>query len=320
MKNRHFHFIYLAIIGFLVFQVWAKSQALNEAVRSIEHFEKLLKADVDISNKMVVMIKNGIDKNVLAYVNEYNTAFGKKAIKSMEISRALMKWLDKQKEDFINQAGGFYKKDSLLINNRLSSRLSGRFFTDQKIQAIKDSLGLFQAAIFDVSEEWQLKDIEKKSEIEKLLKNEAYWQQLKNKTNSDVLAQFEALKNQINLDVSLYLNYIYSMVNYTGMIFDSYKIAVFGQKSALIEGETVRADFYLSHYSSNVGKDVSFFINNREIPFKEGIAHFEKTEMTVGKKTVKAIARIQNPLTGQVTITEGEFEYEVLPKCSRDCQ
>ncbi len=43
MKNLRIHVIYLAIIGFWVYQYWTKTQALNEAVGSIEQFDRLLK-------------------------------------------------------------------------------------------------------------------------------------------------------------------------------------------------------------------------------------------------------------------------------------
>ena len=85
-------------------------------------------------------------------------------------------------------------------------------------------------------------------------------------------------------------------------------------------GEKFEVDVYLTSYSSNPGPYVKFFVNNHEVEIKDGVAHFETTEKAIGKKTVRAEASIQNPLTGQITTIIGEFEYEVLPKCSKNCQ
>ncbi len=123
------------------------------------------------------------------------------------------------------------------------------------------------------------------------------------------------------MDKIPYLNYIYDNIGGTSTSScDFFKVAIAPQKAAIFEGETFKADMYLAAYSSNPGSGVTFIINNREIPIKEGVARFETKETTIGKKTVKAIARIRNPLTGAIATSVGEFEYEVLPKCAKNCQ
>lgn len=172
----------------------------------------------------------------------------------------------------------------------------------------------------NIGDERKLKELKELYMTSKLLKDETYWRRLQNLTVSDALTQITAIQNRIHLDLIPYLNYNYSLVGHNSMIFDMYKVAAFPKKVALLEGETVKVDFYLSHYATNPGSNVTFWINNRQLLVNAGVAHFEKPETIVGKKIIKVTARILNPLTGQITTADGEFEYEVLPKCAKNCQ
>ena len=67
MKNARIHFIYLAIIGFLAYQYWTKAQALNEAVGSIEQFDKLIKTDTRLLNSL-------LDREIDYAEHNYNRA------------------------------------------------------------------------------------------------------------------------------------------------------------------------------------------------------------------------------------------------------
>ena len=165
------------------------------------------------------------------------------------------------------------------------------------------------------------KEMQEKYAIFKLLNNDAYWQKLKTGTVSDAFAQLTALQNQVYLDEILYLNYIFNQVSGTTLICGpTFKVAIAPNKAALIENEVLKADIYLAQYSAYPVSDIVFVVNNQELPIKDGVAHFETKERTVGTKKIEAEARIRNPLTGQTTNHFGEFEYEVLPKCSRDCK
>jgi hypothetical protein len=112
MKNGRIHLIYLAIIGFLAYQYWTKAQALNEAVTSIEQFDKLFKSNTEVVGKTAEMIKNAIDQQVRAYPNERNKSFEGKAKNLISASSIMGNWLAKQRMEFINLAGGEDRDDS----------------------------------------------------------------------------------------------------------------------------------------------------------------------------------------------------------------
>lgn len=319
MKNVRIHLIYLAIIGFLAFQYWTKTQALNEAVSSIEQFDKSLKMNNEVVVKTAVMIKNEIEKQVKAYANPINLSFLEKAKNIVSVANSIENWIQKQQSDFVKLSGGFNEKNPTLLTNRLSSNTSRLFFSNQKIQEIRDSLTRFQVYLDDINDKKQLEEIHKLYGSCELFKNDAYWHSLKSKTNADAIAQLSYIKNQIELDNVSYLNYTYNLVGYGGCGFDAFKVAIAPKKAVLIEGEKFEMDTYLTHYASNPGSDVTFWVNNQEVKPKDGVAHFTIKDKSIGKKTVKAEARIKNPFTSATTNIMGEFEYEVLPKCSRDC-
>ena len=320
MKNARIHLIYLAIIGFLAFQYWTKAQALNEAVSSIEQFDKLLISDNVVIEQSNRMVKNAIDKQVQAFQTLSNKSYSEKALNTMLVSAAMERWLEEQKLEFINFCGGVKENDVTKISNRFSTKQSKRFFSDNKIKAIRDSLTHFQDALNNVADSYRLKELQNYFKTLKLLKDNGYWQSLKKKTPADALAQLTTIQNQLGLDKLSFLNHIFNYVGTNDHHWNFFRVAITPKKATIFEGETFKADIYLAEYSSNPGFGVRFIINNREIPMKQGVAHFETKETIVGKKTVKALARIKNPLTGVTTESIGEFEYEVLPKCSRDCK
>lgn len=316
MTYLRIHLVYLALLGFLTYQYWTKAQALNEAVGSIEQFDKLLQIDNETVDRASKMIFYDVERNVKAYNNTTNQEFLVKAKNLVSSAENINKWLENQKETFINSS----KIDTSVLTNWQSIKSSVAFFSNPKIREIRDSLVHFQDILNDIPNVQALKNLQDNYTVLIPLNDNVYWERFKNKTSSDILAQLTAIQNRILLCKIPYLNYIYGNTGDKELKWDSYKVAIAPQKAVLIEGETFKADIYLASYSSNLGSDVSIMINNQEIPLKDGVSHFEKSETTVGKKIVKAIARIRNPLTGQTITSNGEFEYEVLPKCSRDCK
>ena len=117
-----------------------------------------------------------------------------------------------------------------------------------------------------------------------------------------------------------YTEFLANRIIGVGIICDNYKLAIAPQKAVLIVGDTFEAELYLARYSSVVSEDVKMSSNSTDLPMREGVAHYSKIETTTGKKTFTAEAVITNPLTKTQTTRKNVFEYEVLPKCSRDCQ
>jgi hypothetical protein len=319
MPHLRLHLVYLAVIGFLTYQYWAKTQALNNATQSIEQLDKLLTMNNVVIDRTTTQLFYDIEINVKAYPNTTNMVFLAKAKNVMSSAEGLNTWLENQKATLINMSGGLSNTDTTVLDKRLSTKPNRTFFSIQKIQETKDSLAYFQGVLSDISDSLALKNLQTRYPILILLNDSMYWQKWAVITAADAVAQLTAIQNRVLLSKIPCLNYIYGNTGDKMIRGDSYKIAIAPRKAFLLEGESFNADIYIASYFSRLS-DVIFNIDNQKLPIKDGIAHFEKIETTVGKKTVKVEARIRNPLTGQTTSSFGEFEYEVLPKCSRDCK
>lgn len=318
MTHLRIHFVYLALLGFLAYQYWTKTQALNEAVSSVERFDKLLKLNNLIVDRASITAFSETEKLINVYQNERIKGVKKRLTNMRTFAKNMNSWLDSQKIALINASGGFGKKDTTVLVNHFAQQ---SFFTNQKIQEIRDSLTQFQRFLNDVPDSVGRKDLQKRYTLISILNDNSYWQQFKNRTVSDALAQLTAIQNRIELDKFAYIEYtLYSSIGCMNITFNDYKVAIAPTKSYLMEGDTMKAYIYVAQYSSNTGRDVQFIVNNREVSAEDGVVNFEKRETTLGKKVLKATVRIRNPLTGQIKNSEGSFEYEVFPKCRYDCK
>ena len=63
-----------------------------------------------------------------------------------------------------------------------------------------------------------------------------------------------------------------------------------------------------------------FKIDNKTLPIRDGVACFSQVENIKGLKKIKVFASLKNPATGEIFAENGEFQYQVLPKCSKNCQ
>jgi hypothetical protein len=148
-----------------------------------------------------------------------------------------------------------------------------------------------------------------------------YWESIKTLPASGALAELSFIENQIKTDEIILLNYLFREIAFDNNFgFDQFKTVITPQKGGLIEGETFEADVFMGVFSTNPGKNCSIRVNGEPVEMQQGVAHFKSKNETIGTKVMKAEALIKNPLTGQTKITESYFEYQVLPKCSRDCQ
>ncbi len=321
MKNLRFHLIYLVLIGFLTYQYWKKTQALAAAVGSIDMFDKVLKINSEVVEKASMMIQNEINKQVNSFPNSVNVSYLAFAQNMMKVTSDVKFLFEKQKKEFIVLSGDFEKKGNSALVNRLSSKTSGQFFSEQKINEIREYLTRFERQLNYSINNNNNPSLRESYIIPKLLKNEAYWKTLKDKTSIVAVAQLTLLQNQIELDKVPYLNEILAQIGGSVIICGpTERVAIAPKKAALFQDEVFEADIYLAQYASIMSNDITFIVNNEELSLKDGVAHFATKDKTVGKKTVKVEARIRNPLTGQIISQFGEFEYEVLPKCAKNCQ
>lgn len=319
MTHLRIHLVYLALLGFLTYQYWTKTQALNEAVSSVEQFDKIMNQNNYVISKASTMILNGIEMNAKALVNEQNYKLSAKARIVVANVWHLNKWLEQQKQEFLSLSDGFDTRDTTVLAHRFDTKASSRFFTNSKIQQIRDSLFKLSTALKDISDTNKYSQIQKIYTIPKFLDDDKYWQSLKNKTATESLAQLTSIQNRLELDAIPYLNYIYEETPFCGKHND-YRLVISPQKEAIVEGETYKADFYLVDNLSKMNNEVTLTANNRDIPIIGGVAHFEEANLPVGNRLIKATAVIRQPLTGVVQTSDIELEYRIFPKCSRDCK
>jgi hypothetical protein len=134
------------------------------------------------------------------------------------------------------------------------------------------------------------------------------------------LTELSMLHNLISCDETHYLNYAMDKVSSPEIRFDDYKASIAPRKALLIEGENFESDIYLIQYARILPEGSTISVNGVAIPIVDGIARYKSKPNTIGKKETIATITIKNSATGEVKSYIGGFEYNVLPKCSRDCQ
>ena len=91
MTYLRIHLIYLAIIGFLGFQYWTKTEALHHATESIEQLDRLLERNNVVVENNAKMITTAIGQQVRAYMNPRNMAFWEKTTNVTDAATTLKK-------------------------------------------------------------------------------------------------------------------------------------------------------------------------------------------------------------------------------------
>ena len=318
MKQAYFHVFYLTVIAFLGYNYWSSVQAF----KAFEHLNKQLTIDYDVLDNAAWTIHREITKLTNAYPNALMIKCADMVEKAESRADTLIQFIDSNKAEFVGLNGGLISPNNNdSINNTYSTKVSKSFFTDAKIKEIKGKLTEFSTVLMDsISNEGDRIELLKRFNLPKLITDAAYWQLLKTLPANAVLAEFTSIKNTIKMDEIILLNYYYGRFSVCDIRFDTYKTVIAPRKAFLIEGETFETDVFLTAYSSDFRSNVIFRANDKILGTNRGIAHFKGEKETVGTKTFKAVATIKNPLTGQVSTAESSFQYEVLPKCRRDCQ
>jgi hypothetical protein len=316
MKFLYFHLIYCTIIAFLGYHYWSSEQAF----KAFEHVDKQLNVDYSIIENSTLKMHREIDRNRDAYVTPYTRRCASAVENNAQCVDSLNEFLALNKLDFIKINGGLDTSKNHYLINANSTKTSKLFFTDTKIEEIKDKLRRLPPILLDSIEDTKEKaELFKLFYLPKLIDDNSFWALLKTLPASGILAELSFVQNQIKMDEMYLLNYYLSKTAICGLRFDAFKTAIAPKKAALIEGEIFEADIYLAAYSSSPNNFI-IQINGDSLTVKDGVAHFKGKRETIGTKTIKAQAIVKNPLTGVTKTTEGYFEYQVLPKCSRDCQ
>lgn len=315
MKSIYVHVFYLSIIAFLSYNYWSSVQAF----KAFEHLDRQLRTDYGIMDNSALKVSNEIAKYYFAYKNENSTRYYTKSINAIRLSNDITDFLDENKKQFMNLNGSLDTLDKLALINENSKKTTKLFFTDAKINEIRSQLTSFSKILLD---SFRIQMLSNGCSLPKLLADDAYWQSIKSLPSNAALTELSFIQNQIKTDEIICLNQYYRDIQgESGCFrFDEFKTVILPQKNSSIEGETFEAEVFLGVYSTNPSKNCSMKINGKSFELKQGIAHFKSKNQVLGTNTIKAEAFIRNPLTGTTKTSATYFEYQVLPKCSRDCQ
>ena len=289
MKNLWLHGIYLSIIGVLCFQLWSKTATTEYA---FEQVDEVLRSNSSFFDNHSEYLFQDIEKQTETNPLRYKPYFlGAEQLR--ETSKLVSNFIDKMSKNEQNN-------------------------TAIDFNTIKDSLSFYSKSLTNIEDKKDSLILIKQQGLMKFIQNESFWKYFKVNVKSNLLL----LKNQFQLDEIQYLIYIQDRVTFRSCgITEMWRVAIAPKQSSLIEGENLEAQIYLSKFvSSNIDSTITFLVDDKELPIKDGMAYFSKIETKIGLKTLKVQAIIRNPITGYLTKTEAEFEYHVLPKCSKNCQ
>ncbi len=288
MKNLWLHGIYLSIIGILCFQLWSKSAATKLA------FEQ---------------VKEVLESNNAFFDSHSEYLFGEIQKETETNPRRYKPYFDgaKQLRETSKLTSSFIDKMSINVQNHVNLDLN----------IIKDSLNFYSKSLINIQDKEDSLNLTKRFSLFKTIQNGSFWSHFKENEHTNLLL----LKNKFLLDEILYLIYIQDKVTFHSCAIEVLRVAIAPKQASIIEGEMLEAQIYLSKYvSSSIDSTITFLVDNKELPMKDGMAYFSKRETKIGLKTLKVQAIIRNPITSHLTKTESEFEYHVLPKCSKNCQ
>jgi len=83
------------------------------------------------------------------------------------------------------------------------------------------------------------------------------------------------------------------------------------KKGYVIKGEKFEAEVQIGAYSSEFAKNATISVNGKKVTLKDGVGQFSEPTSATGKKKLKLVANVINPLTGEKFTGDSEFEYEV---------
>ncbi len=97
------------------------------------------------------------------------------------------------------------------------------------------------------------------------------------------------------------------------IVFNKFFPVINARKAYVIKGEKFEADISLGAYSSDIPpENIKLTVDGaRKSVGKDGVAKYSVQTSSTGKKTIKLTATVTNPLTGEVSSSAQDFEYEV---------
>ena len=319
MKPIYQHSIYLSIILILGFQYWSKLPVFDATLLSLSRIDMQLEKD----GKILISNCDNI-KSLSKWLGKINpNIYGGYWISSKEtdsICSRCYQYLEVCKHEFLNQYGDT-SVDILKMPS--SNSKTALYFNKDKIQNIRNQLfNVKNALIYNIADSFYRKKLVEIYKLPVLCENESYWESIKSLAPINTYTELTNIQNLILNDETAFLNYNVDKIGCCrGCSFynDNYRASIIPTRLPIIEGEAFESDIYLSKLLKDP-LDCTIEVDGKHMPVKNGVAHFISTPQTIGKKLIKIIATMKNPKNDSLMTLNREFEYEVLPKCSRDCQ
>jgi cell division protein FtsB len=294
MRNTRIHLIYLAIIGFFAYQYWANLKSEKASNMLNEEVGQYLKLEENVTKESTENLIGTISKNVKAYPSPVNLNY---QLKTQEIYKKTLE---------LTQQIGRMKKESTI--------------SEQNIDDLKKGINQWQNLLF-VYDSTQQKKLNEKYLTKKLLENTLFWQKKKDNPLQQTQIYLTLTQKQIEMDRLTILNYYSNQIGGNDIVCNfGIGIVVAPNKFSWFEGDTFEADIYAVEHIKPFINEITFFVNGKGLKVHDEVAHFVDSNLTAGKKKIKVELRLKNSLTGEYASFWKEFEYEVLPKCAKNCQ
>ncbi len=314
----------------LMYLVLTAMLALNVSAEIINAFFSLNKGIQD--SNVIVSKSNGDMKTAIDKQAETNPAkyasYKNQADKVIEISKEFESYISGVTNELVTAAGGLDPKhgdgrpikykDKDIPTHLFLTAAGGKGRGGEIEKKIGETRAKFLAAIEDPADREKLsKSIALQVDQIPAGAEAKTWVDLKfaHMPVAAVMPALTKMTADAKTSETALLNYFMDKVS--GRIeikLNKFRVAIAPKKAYLIRGDKFEADVYLGAYSDNPGQGLSISVNGGGLPIKDGVGHYETTPSGIGKQTIKATASIRNPVTGETTSAQGEFEYEVGEK------
>ena len=285
MKNLLVHGVYLTIITIGAIVHNSSVEKNNQTVQELEvtsiNSNKLLKEDAD---RMIEEIRINVNAQP-----KYST-FLNYALSVTQTSNKVYKLIDNIK------------------NNALKYENS----------ALRDSINQLYKTIISNIDTKERNIYNPQSMLFRIINQTSYWKLIESASGALLNNLLSDLQAKIMNDQILFLNYFcLKSSRYVSVIEHWYRVAIAPQKAALIQGDTFRVECFILESLKFPALRIN--VNGEELNVENGLGHYEVIANKLGNNLVRATATVKEPFTGDSITIRSELQYEVLPKCSRDC-
>ncbi len=251
-------------------------------------------------------------------------------------SAALVEYIEGIKDHMISETGNYTEKDPDELKGKKDKEITTRYLVyEGKGAELKQKLEDYRESILKyidndtIVKDTKGKNVELKDktnfmkEIAVQIDDETWkakgkksWAEMnfKQMPLQATLPIFTKFINDIKSTEAAALNYLANKVGTNvDVVIDKYTVGSAPEKSYIIKGEKYKTELFLSAGASADSKTgISISVDGRKLPLnKEGIAVYETTPSSLGKKSFTATASITNPVTGDSKSFKKQFSYEV---------